>query len=280
MTTRVLRRQRYATLAMAGMVVLGHAAGASALNITTQVRFSQLDGSILDQDHCVNGVFEAADLTVKSTGAIIIDVPSARFAVHGNVVIENSGAIRMPSIIPGDSGPQITISTFGNFLMKNDALIRSHGRLRGGRIIIMALGDFEMTQRAKIEAHNAALTVIAGTIEITAHGKIRLVNSTNRVTGNGIAGGVVTLCSGSPECPAIYINGVVNAVGHKGPGGHVMIRADAGGIQTVGEFFRIAASGTEGPGTITFFADKTIDPAMPMTNPPATVKTNGNLCSP
>ncbi|MEK6676846.1 MAG: hypothetical protein AABZ47_14475 [Planctomycetota bacterium] len=274
----ICKKSSWALLGCLGMAGWTGIAQAAPVVITTTVNFSALDGGNRDTDGCVNGIFTADALTVRSVGAIILDTAEARFAIHGDVLIENSGAIRNHSIIPLDAGPALTISTFGNFTMKNDGLIRSHGRMRGGRIILMVLGNLELTQRAKIEAHNAALTVVGGSIEITTHGTIRLVNSTNRVTANGISGGLVTLCSGSPACPAIYLNSVVNAVGHKGMGGQVNIRAEDGGISVVGQIFRIAASGTEGNGTVTFFADTTVSPNPPMTNPPATVNTLGNPC--
>ena len=255
-------------------------ASAAGLTITGTTKFSMLDGGPSDMDGCVNGILEVESLTVKSTGVLTLNTESARFAVHGDILVENSGNIRIPSIINSDAGPTVTFSTFGNFTMKNDALIRSHGRLRGGRIIVMALGNIELKDRAKIEAHNAALNIVAGNIEMLAHGTIRLVNSTNRVTANGTAGGLVTLCSGASACPAIYINSVVNATGFKGPGGQVKISAEAGGVQVVGEPYRIAASGTQGNGTIMFFAHTTVSPNPPVTNPAAMVTALGNPCPP
>lgn len=254
------------------------AVGNSDVVIAHTVNFSQLDGGPLDGDQMDNGQFYCKSLTVRSTGAIIIDIPDTFFNVDEDVHIQNSGAIRTPSIVTSDVGPEIGFTVYGSFYMSGTSLLRSHGRMYGGYIDVYAMGNIELKQSAKIEAHGTAGGV-GGDIYLSADGTIRLVNSTNRVTANGFSGGHVELFSQALACPAIYINAVVNAVGFNGEGGDIFITAVNGGVAVVGEPGRIAAIGTVGPpGSVNFRAGAFVTPDPVLTQPAANVIEIENPC--
>ncbi len=248
------------------------------VEITQTVNYSQLDGGPLDGDQMANGEFYCRSLTVRSTGAIVVDVTNAVFYVEEDVHLQNSGAVRTPSMVTNEAGPGIGFVAAGSFYMSGTSLLRSHGRMYGGTIQVFAAGNIELKQSAKIEAHGT-MQGTGGFISLVADGTIRLVNSTNRITANGFNGGSVYLTAFACDCPAIYINAVINAVGFNGEGGVVFISADNGGVAVVGEPGRIAAIGTSGyPGSVTIHADTTVTPEPIHTQPAALVTENGESC--
>lgn len=246
--------------------------------ITNTVNFSQLEGGPLDGDLMSNGEFHCRSLTVRSTGAIVVDVSNAVFYVEQDVHLQNSGAVRTPSMVTDEAGPGIGIVAAGSFYMSGTSLLRSHGKMYGGIIQVFAAGNIELKQSAKIEAHGT-MQGTGGYISLVADGTIRLVNSTNRITANGFNGGSVYLTAFACECPSIYINAVVNAVGFNGEGGLVGIKAVNGGVAVVGEPGRIAAIGTDGPpGGVTIHAYTTVTPDPIHTQPAALVTEDGESC--
>lgn len=254
------------------------AVGNSDVVIAHNVNFSSLDGGSLDGDGADDGVFTCKSLTVRSTGAIIIDVDIVEFAVDEDVILQNSGAIRTPSIVTNDVGPDIRLVVGHSFFMSGTSLLRSYGRMFGGSIEVITAEDIKLTQSAKIEAHGIA-GGSGGFIGLNAGDSLRLVNSTNRVTANGFHGGFVELISQEDACVTIYINSVVNAVGFNGAAGVVKIVALHGGVTIAGDPGRIAASGTVGPpGNVFIFAETMVSPNPVLTQPPANVIEEGQPC--
>jgi len=249
------------------------------LVITTTVNFSALDGGPNDLDGMDNGVLMTNGLIVRSVGTIILDEPSAVFSINGDLTMQNSGAIRTPSVPTMDPGPFVNIVATGNTMMRGDSLIRSHGITMGGSIFIFNVGDIVLSQRAKIEAHSTVINGFGGIVGLQALGNIQLVNTTNRVTANGMNGGFVFLQSlASSSCQAVSINGTVNAVGFNGLGGAVQIDAFIGGVAVLDGQLRIAAIGTTSPGEVSFFTFRDLTPNVPQTQPPATIVELGNPC--
>lgn len=254
------------------------AVGNNDVVIAHTVNFSELDGGTLDGDGADDGVFTCKSLTVRSTGAIVINEDTSEFAVDENVVLQNSGAIRTPSIVTIDRGPVIRLVVGNSFLMSGTSLLRSHGRMFGGSIQVTTIEDIKLTQSAKIEAHGTAAGT-GGSISLYSGDSLRLVNSTNRVTANGFHGGFVELISEEDACVTIYINAVVNAVGFNGEGGEVRIFAFNGGITIAGDPGRIAASGTGGAdGSVLIFTDLTVTPNPVHSQPEAVVMATGQPC--
>jgi len=272
-----------AKTAVIGLFLLAASLPATAqppVVVTTLVNFSDLDGGPQDLDGVENGVFTANGLTVRNVGAIIIDVAQAGFNINGDLVMQNSGAIRTPSIPTMDPGPALEFFITGSLNMKNDALIRSHGVAFGGSIHATIFGHLVMRDRARIEANSTAEGGTGGEIEMTVFWEIVMWHTTTRIMACGMNGGSVKIISTmAATCPAIAVRGMLKAVGFDGEGGLVEIAAFNGGVGILDDGVpRIAAIGTESAGAVKIFAFKDVTPDQPFTQPPAMVTELGNPC--
>ncbi len=247
--------------------------------ITTTVNFSDLDGGPLDGDGMVNGGFITNTLTVRGTGAIVIDVPDALLrAVGGDMRIEDFAAIRGPFVVDQMTGPTIQLYGNASLIMSDYALVRSHGQDQGGFINMnFSFGDIELGGLAKIESHSTLIVGMGGDIAMYAGRTVRQSGLSSRVTANGADGGMVHIAAGGPDCPAILLKGVVNAIGFNGMGGSIEINAPNGGVELDGPF-RIMAVGFPLPGSVLIHAGTFLTPDPPPTQPPAMVIEDGLSC--
>lgn len=106
---------------------------------------------------------------------------------------------------------------------------------------------------------------------------IRMMNTTNRITANGMNGGQVQLFASSNFCNAMVINSTINAVGFNGEGGFVGLFSEGGATFQDGQL-RVAAIGTRSSGAVVIQAGSFVNPNPPQTQPPAQVNVDGGIC--
>jgi VCBS repeat-containing protein len=220
------------------IALLGLPAYADNVTITGNVLFSSLDGSSLDHDHTVNGVFTVNDGDLTVLGSINCnDVDkgtsacSMQFAVSGNLELGAGSVISAENRVKDGSGGDISFTVGGNVLIDGltgstpGALISSSKTNSGtgfhaGNITINAGGIVNDGFGSIISA--ASVDGNAGAISITSSGQSTYYGlvlagpsrelgsspyTAEIMTGSGhVIGGNITLRALTSTEPGIRIN--------------------------------------------------------------------------
>jgi hypothetical protein len=180
--------------------------GASNVTISTAESLERLDGSSLDADGRVNGIFTVGgNLTLAPGGRITCGSSSGgpcavRLAVGGNLEMRPASAI-LSGQAAGTGGP-IEIAVGGNFTMRGPSGLQPGAKIRasdsdassGGAIEIYAVGQVTTEPGSAIVSDAAAE---GGEIAITAAATaIRGALSTRATTAAGRPGAIALASPG------------------------------------------------------------------------------------
>ena len=246
------------------------------LEIDSTVLFSTLDGSAADLDGSADGILELSGLSIRGFGNLTVDVPVARFIVHGAVTVSECGVIRNEPSLLGGAPPQIHLQTCSSVELRDMGRIRSVGTNSGGEITICAGGDVLLLGGAGLEANSGNLVPgsLGGSIRVTSGGVFFLSGYHTLLTTRAEQGGTIEVVS-CAEAVAVTLDGRVLCCGwgDYGRGGVVSIRARAGGIHAPG-IDNIVALGCAEDGLIEMTCALDVSPWYgPETSPPAIVTT-------
>ncbi|MEA2568913.1 MAG: hypothetical protein QOI24_914 [Acidobacteriota bacterium] len=200
---------------------------ADDVTISGNVTFASLDGSVLDHDHVVNGVFTVNDgnLTVlgtincNDTGAGANSACAMNFAVSGNVLLARGSALFAENRTKEGNGGDITLTVGGNLTFQgtngalpgaivSSAKTNNGGTSHGGNIT-MTVGGTVGSELGSIIS-SAGADSAAGAISITSSGATSI-------------GGLV-LAGPSRELDDPYNGAVMTGGGHT-VGGNILIKA-------------------------------------------------------
>jgi PKD domain-containing protein/dockerin type I repeat protein len=251
--------------------------------------FSSLDGSASDLDGTADGTLTLDRLDLSGNASIVIDRPTARFAVSGRVVLAGKSSIRPSNMA---QGPGIEIRAESIQLLGNATIVAA-GETSGGQIRLCTTGNIEIGGRALVSASALDAVGKGGSVHLEAGNRVVIQDAAATVQANGGSGGEITLIScsaaaGGRREAAISIHGRIEAVGSKGPGGSVEIIARQGGVAVRPSQIAIDASGvtdgnprepraggkeTQDPerGSVLVTAATQVVPAAPPTKPSAIV---------
>lgn len=165
-----------------------HSTQAANVTISIVQTFSSLDGSALDDDGFVNGVFYVdGNLTITSTGSIVCNDPVSppnnsacpiTINVTGNMVLQSGASIYAENRISGGNGGEIIISVGGNLTLLNESIISSSRTTTGGSGVG---GDMTITVGGNVDFQTGSIVASAcmgggraGDTRITAEGVIHI----------------------------------------------------------------------------------------------------------
>src|SRR5258706_11156390 len=216
--------------ALVTLSLFAFSAVADDVTISGNVTFASLDGSALDHDHTVNGVFTVndGDLTVlgtincNDTGAGANSACAMQFAVSGNLVLAPGSAIYAENRSSGGNGGDITFNVGGNVSVQgtsssipgaivSSAKTNDGNPAHGGNIVFVAGGTF--TQQLGSFISSAAKDANAGAISVTSGGLATL-------GGSILAGPTRTL-----SLSTIYTGAILSGGGGHALGGAITIKA-------------------------------------------------------
>jgi large repetitive protein len=197
------------------------------VTISGTTSFASLDGSALDDDHAVNGVFTVnGNLTVLGTincnddGAGSNSACPMQFVVSGNFVMASGSALYAENRKGFGNGGNVSVTAGGNITLQGPsgtlggALI-STTRLTGanpagsdhaGNITLNAGGTTSLAAGSMVTA--GALDGMAGQISVTGNGAITVagiviagptntLNPSGKYTGSVVSGGAAQMTGGS-----------------------------------------------------------------------------------
>ncbi len=229
-------------------------AAADNVTISGTVNFSALDGSSLDHDHAVNGVFtvDDGDLTVSGTvncndgGPGNNNACAMAFAVSGNFTMTAGSALYAENRLGGGNGGNITI-TAGHVLLQgasptqSGALISSattSGNGNAGNITI------NTSTTARLEAGStvsgSAVGGVAGNVNVSAS-KIEaaglIVSGPSAALTGGTAnqkgGNISLVASGSTE-PAVSVSDTAQIISLGNDPGAGVVKLEGCGVDVRG----------------------------------------------
>ena len=163
------------------------------VTINGNVQFSELDGSPLDHDGVVDGVFTVTDGNLRVVGTIscndaeplpqTADACRIQINVSGNIVIATGSAILAENSRGKGNGGDITLTAGGHLILEAVGSVLPGGLIsssrtggpdsatdRAGTIRIRTGGDVNVARGATIAANAAA--ALGGEIEIVADGAV------------------------------------------------------------------------------------------------------------
>ncbi|MBV8516271.1 MAG: tandem-95 repeat protein [Acidobacteria bacterium] len=223
--------------------------------------FAALDGSAVDHDHAVNGVFTVNDgnLIVNGTvncnddGASANSACAMAFVVSGNVTINAGGALYAENRAGNGSGGAISVSAGGSLTLNGNAIISASSNggsstSNGGNVSITAgavtLGSTSTIDAGASGGQAGSITIGAGGV-VTIAGNVlsgpsrallatRLTGAVLNGGGGNQSGGAITIATTTFIEPALVVSSTANIVsqGEKNGAGNVTL--DACGIEIRG----------------------------------------------
>ncbi len=282
-TRRSHRRLPIASVALAVglLVVPATVRGAELALHQGTVLFSDLDGGPADEDGAPDGTLTVSSLVVDGSAKLLLDVPSAKVSVAGDVSLAGEGSILAPAPLPAQ-GPDLELRAGGTVRLVGTSSIRADGATAGGRLRLCSGADLEVKGDAVVSASSAALSGPGGSVHVEAAGQVRIAQPAGSIRASGADGGRVEVVScgtdaGSPAhaagASAIAVEGRIEASGASGSGGSVEIDARRGGVAFLPAVTTVDARGAAGGGSVTVTAATSVTPAAPPTAPAAVVTT-------
>ncbi|HEU4887238.1 MAG TPA: Ig-like domain-containing protein [Thermoanaerobaculia bacterium] len=249
---------------------------ADDVTISGTVTFSSLDGSSLDHDGAVNGIFTVDDGNLTVLGTInCLDTGSGgnsacpmNFAVSGDFTMAPGSAIFAENRTGGGNGADITFAVGGNVSLQSSGPSFTNGAVvSSGNDGNDAAGDITFTV-------GGSTTFAAGTVVSAAssggQGGDILVNGDGGISAGGLiasgptrtvaatrlsgavvnggssnaTGGNITLRSTSSSEPAVVIGSLATIVSQGENGGSGLVLVEGCGIEVGGLVASVAKSGT------------------------------------
>jgi hypothetical protein len=251
-----LRSLLLSVVTFASLSVLAH-----DVTLTGTQNFSALDGSAVDHDGSVNGVFTVNDgnLVVNGTVNCNDDGPgnnsacSMVFAVSGDMTVNSGGALYAENRSGSGNGGGISLNVGGDLSLNGTAIVSSaatsSGSSNGGSIAANVSGGVTLAAGSTLDA--GAPNGQAGAVNVTAGGVITVDGNVfsgpsrtllaTRLTGAALnggngnqSGGAISFSSTTFVEPAIVVGATANIVsqGEKNATGPVTL--DACGIEIRG----------------------------------------------
>ncbi|MGB0716298.1 MAG: hypothetical protein ACPGXK_10490, partial [Phycisphaerae bacterium] len=249
--------------------------------LQSEMRFSQLDGSIGDQDGVSNGTVVTGYARMRGNAALILDQQVNTLESASDLRMTENAEIRTPSFPWHESGPQFNANAGRSVLLNNQSRMSSYGNQVGGSINLCAAADIVLDDSAQIWANGATLGSTGGAVSLSAEGIIEMKSTNTVVLANGVHhGGDVTFTGCSNTEPAILVKGSINAIGWLDTGGDIDIQARQGGVVFNQGTQCASARGRFQAGAIMIRAATSITPRMPFTVPPAMLLPNSPLSAP
>jgi VCBS repeat-containing protein len=250
---------------------------ADNVTLSGTVNFSSIDGSSLDHDGAVNGVFtvDDGDLTILGTvncnddGVSSNSACNMSFAVSGNLLLQSGSAVYAENRNGGGTGGNITFTVGGNVVVAGPSgaqagAIVSSGNANtssgnGGAITFDADGTAAFQAGSVVSA--AAKGGKAGAITADAGGQITVggliasgpsstLSTTTRYTGAVLSGGSspatggdITIRSSSHSEPAITVTSDATIVSQGGKGGSRVVVLEGCGINVNGLVATVSQEG-------------------------------------
>lgn len=270
-----------AALVIGLLLVPGAVRGAELALHRGTVLFSDLDGGPADENGTPDGTLTVGSLVVDGSARLLVDVPSAKLAVDGDVSLAGDGAILAPAPAPAQ-GPDLEIRAGGAVRLVGTSSIRADGATAGGNLRLCSGADLELDGDALLSASSAGLSGPGGSVHVEAAGQVRIAQPAGSIRASGADGGRVEVvsCAADLATPAhsigasaIAVQGRIEASGATGAGGSVELDARQGGVAFLPAVTTVDARGAAGGGSVTVTAATSVSPAAPPTEPAAAVTT-------
>ncbi|HYK00575.1 MAG TPA: Ig-like domain-containing protein [Thermoanaerobaculia bacterium] len=269
-------RQRFLLLFLT-IFALTIPAMADDVTISGNVNFSSLDGSSLDHDGAVNGVFTVDDgnLTILGTvncnddGVSSNSACNMSFAVSGNLLLQSGSAVYAENRNGGGTGGNITFNVGGNVVVAGPSGAQAGAIVSSGNTVSSNVNAGAITFNADGTALFSAGSVIsaaakggkAGAITVDAGGQIDVrgliasgpsstVSTATRYDGVVLSGGSspatggdITIRSSSHTEPAITVSSDAIIVSQGGKGGSRVVVLEGCGININGLVATVSQEG-------------------------------------
>jgi len=234
----------------------------------------------------------ASEGSISLAGATSIATPGTeeggkvQLCALRTIQIGGNASVRADAVGPQGRGGLVRLQAGpidGLVQAGGSTLISASASSGGGRILVCATGDVQLSGNIAVRANGEAGGP-GGTIEVQAQRNLLVAGQSASIQVNGGSGGLLRLVSCGPASTApdgvnsIQLHGRSQALGLLTTGGTVDVVASGAGILFPGVSNKkqpaIQATGVTAPGTITITAATSVTPLAVTTQPPATVRQN------